>query len=73
MTNNSLNVWSKTPIEGVSVETWGILINAMVDGLALQALIQKDFPVEKTLFKGLTPLHEEDKEFYFGLMNLNKM
>lgn len=55
------------------METWGILINAMVDGLALQALIQKDFPVEKTLFKGLTPLHEEDKEFRFGLMNLNKV
>ncbi len=71
--NNALNqslltLWSKTPIDGVSVETWGILINAIVDGLALQALVQKDFPVEKTyeelgqLFKGLTQLlNEGDK------------
>ncbi|KQL53923.1 TetR family transcriptional regulator [Heyndrickxia shackletonii] len=65
LTKNLLNVWSKTPIEGVSMETWGILINAIVDGLALHALIQKDFPVEKTydelehLFKSLTQLLDE--------------
>ncbi len=68
LTKNLWNVWSKAPIDGVSVETWGIFINAIVDGLALQALIQKDFPVEKTyaeleqLFKSLTLLHEEDKK-----------
>ncbi|RUL50931.1 TetR/AcrR family transcriptional regulator [Lysinibacillus antri] len=62
LTNNLLNLWSKSPIDGVSIETWGILINAIVDGIALQALVQKDFPVDKTyeelelLFKGLTHL-----------------
>ncbi|PKR85350.1 TetR/AcrR family transcriptional regulator [Heyndrickxia camelliae] len=68
LTQSLLTLWSKTPIDGVSVETWGILINAIVDGLALQALVQKDFPVEKTyeelgqLFKGLTQLlNEGDK------------
>lgn len=68
LTKNLLNLWSKSPIDGVSVETWGIFINAIVDGLALQALVQKDFPVEKTyeelerLFKGLTHLlNEGDK------------
>ncbi|AIM15147.1 TetR family transcriptional regulator [Bacillus sp. X1(2014)] len=42
------NLWVESPIKGVSFETWGILFNAMVDGLALQALLQKDFPIEKT-------------------------
>lgn len=41
-------LWSKSPINGVSFETWGILLNAIVDGLAVQALLHKDFPVEKT-------------------------
>lgn len=68
MTNNLLNLWSKTPIDGVSIETWGVLINAIVDGLALQALAQKDFSVEKTyeeldqLFKGLTSLLSEENK-----------
>lgn len=66
LTNNLLNLWSKSPIAGVSIETWGILINAIVDGIALQALVQKDFPVDKTfeeleqLFKVLTHLPSEE-------------
>ncbi|WLR52495.1 TetR/AcrR family transcriptional regulator [Bacillus tianshenii] len=48
LAKNLLNLWSKSPLDGVSVETWGILINAIVDGIALQAMVQKDFPVEKT-------------------------
>lgn len=48
LTEKLSNFWSESPIEGVSLETWGSLLNAMVDGLALQALLQKDFPVEKT-------------------------
>lgn len=59
LTENLSNLWSKSPIDGVTLETWGVLFNAIVDGLALQALLQKDFSVEKTyeeleqLFKGL--------------------
>lgn len=71
--NNALSVnlsklWTESPIEGISLKTWGILFNAIVDGLALQALLQKDFPVEKTyeefenLVKGLSHLiNKEDK------------
>lgn len=62
LSKNLLNVWPKSPIDEVSVETWGILINAIVDGLALQAIVQKDFSVDNTyeeleqLFKSLTHL-----------------
>lgn len=68
LTQNLSKFWPKSPIDGISLETWGILLTAMVDGLALQALLQKDFPVEKTyeeveqLFKGLSNLlYEGDK------------
>ena len=68
LTQNLSKLWPKSPIDGVSLETWGILLTAIVDGLALQALLQKDFPVEKTyeeveqLFKGLSNLlYEGDK------------
>ncbi|KMY53089.1 TetR family transcriptional regulator [Bacillus sp. FJAT-27231] len=40
-------VWTQSPIKGVSLETWAILLNAIVDGLAVQALMNKDFPVEQ--------------------------
>lgn len=62
------NVWPESPINGVSLEAWGIFFNALVDGLALQALLQKDFPIDKTykeleqLFKGLShSLNREEK------------
>lgn len=67
LTKNLVNLWSKSPIDGVSLATWGILLNAIVDGLALQALIQKDFPVEKTyeelerLFKSLSQFLNEEE------------
>ncbi|MFO1445094.1 TetR/AcrR family transcriptional regulator [Bacillus sp. Bva_UNVM-123] len=68
LTGNLSNLWTDTPIEGVSLETWGILLNAIVDGLAVQALLQKDFPIEKTykefaqLISGLNNLvRKEDK------------
>ncbi|WP_096189979.1 TetR/AcrR family transcriptional regulator [Evansella halocellulosilytica] len=60
-------LWPESPLEGVTLETWGILMNAVVDGIALQALLQKDFPIEKTykeveqLFEGLSQLDREDK------------
>lgn len=56
--------WTKSPFEGISIETWGILFNAIVDGLALQALLQKDFPVEKT--------YKEFEQFVHGLNQLAK-
>lgn len=68
LTANLANLWSHSPIEGVSLETWGFFFNAMVDGLALQALLQKDFPVEKTykemaqLFQGLSDLINKEDE-----------
>ncbi|MBD8007562.1 TetR/AcrR family transcriptional regulator [Bacillus norwichensis] len=55
LTENVSNLWTESPIEGVSPETWGILLNAIADGVALQALLQKDFPVEKT-YKEFTQL-----------------
>lgn len=67
LTNNLVHLWSQSPIEGVSLETWGILLNAIVDGLALQALVQKDFPVEKIyeelelLFKSMTHLLNKEE------------
>lgn len=66
LAKNLSKLWVSSPIEGVSFETWAIFFNAIVDGLALQALLQKDFPVEKIyeefeqLFKGLS--HLRDKE-----------
>ncbi|MET3699649.1 TetR family transcriptional regulator [Bacillus oleivorans] len=65
---NLSKVWPKSPIEGVSIETWGVLLNAMVDGIAIQALLQNDFPAEKIftefeqLFKGLNQLLIGGKE-----------
>ncbi|GGP17069.1 TetR/AcrR family transcriptional regulator [Oceanobacillus neutriphilus] len=47
LSENLLKIWSESPVKGVSMDTWGIMFNAMVDGLAMQALLQKDFPVEK--------------------------
>lgn len=66
LAKNLSKLWLSSPIEGVSFETWAIFFNAIIDGLALQALLQKDFPVEKIyeefeqLFKGLS--HLRDKE-----------
>lgn len=40
--------WKTSPVNGVDIETWALLFNAMIDGIALQALLKKDFPVEKT-------------------------
>lgn len=68
LTKNLSVLWPKSPLEGVTLETWGIIINAIVDGLALQALVRKDFPVEKTykeleqLFNGLNRLLDEGVE-----------
>ncbi len=68
LTQNLSKFWPKSPIDGVSLETWGVLLTAIVDGLALQALLQKDFPVEKTykeveqLFNSLSNLLYEENQ-----------
>lgn len=67
LTKLLIKQWERSPVKGMSLDTWGILLNSIVDGLALQALIQKDFPVEKTyeelelLIKGLNDLLERDE------------
>ncbi len=40
------STWIKSPISGVNNDTWGILFNAIIDGIALQTILQKDFPVD---------------------------
>lgn len=37
----------KSPIAGISSDTWGILLNAVIDGLAIQALLVEDFPTKE--------------------------
>ena len=66
LSENLLKIWPESPVEGVSMEAWGIMFNAMVDGLAMQALLQKDFPVKKVyqefeqVIKALTNLSEKE-------------
>ncbi|KAA6473570.1 TetR/AcrR family transcriptional regulator [Bacillus swezeyi] len=36
-------LWKRSPVEGVSLKTWGILLNALIDGLALQSFISSEF------------------------------
>lgn len=64
LSNYLLTIWSKSPIEGVSVETWGIFFNAIVDGLALQALLSENFPVEK--------IYHELEQLFLGISKLQK-
>lgn len=66
LSENLLKIWPASPVQGVSMEAWGIMFNAMVDGLAMQALLQKDFPVEKVyrefeqIIEALTNLSEKE-------------
>ncbi|MGE7688535.1 TetR/AcrR family transcriptional regulator [Lysinibacillus sp. NPDC097214] len=39
-------LWDTSPIDGVSVETWSIFLNALIDGLAIQVMMQDDFDVD---------------------------
>lgn len=39
-------LWEKSPIEGVSMATWSIFFNALIDGIALQVMMNDDFPVD---------------------------
>ncbi|MGE8036905.1 hypothetical protein [Lysinibacillus sp. NPDC093692] len=39
-------MWDTSPIEGVTVETWSIFLNALIDGLAVQVMMRDDFDVD---------------------------
>nr|WP_275296760.1 TetR/AcrR family transcriptional regulator [Bacillus sp. REN10] len=60
-------IWRQSPIEGVSLETWGVFFNALIDGLAIQNLISKNVQIEtffeelEQLFIGLTKLSANKK------------
>ncbi|MFL0363601.1 TetR/AcrR family transcriptional regulator [Pseudobacillus sp. 179-B 2D1 NHS] len=55
LAGNLTKIWAQSPVTGVSLEGWGVLFNAIVDGIALQALMIKNFPVEKA-YEGLEQL-----------------
>ncbi|BBU40810.1 TetR/AcrR family transcriptional regulator [Aeribacillus sp. FSL K6-1121] len=68
LAENLLKIWPLSPIKGISLDTWAIILNAVVDGIALQALLSKNFPVEKTyaelekLFIALSGLQEVENK-----------
>jgi AcrR family transcriptional regulator len=55
LSDNLTKLWLHSPVKGISHETWGIFFNAIVDGIAIQALMMKDFPIEKA-YEGLEQL-----------------
>ncbi|MFC3884432.1 TetR/AcrR family transcriptional regulator [Bacillus songklensis] len=48
LTNQLSESWKRSPIKGISFRDWGTLMNALIDGLALQALMNPDFSPERT-------------------------
>ncbi|MEF3304352.1 TetR/AcrR family transcriptional regulator [Paenibacillus sp. GYB003] len=36
--------WEASPVDGIPMEHWGVLMNALIDGLAVQALLDEAFP-----------------------------
>lgn len=38
--------WGESPIKNISMNQWGIIMNAIIDGLAVQALLDEEFPKE---------------------------
>ncbi|MBK3494147.1 TetR/AcrR family transcriptional regulator [Viridibacillus sp. YIM B01967] len=65
LSKSILKLWTKSPIEGVSIETWGVFLNAIVDGLALQALVSKNCSIENTF--------EELEQLIIGLDRLTNL
>lgn len=55
LSENLQRVWAKSPVIGISLDEWGVLVNAIIDGIAMQALMVKDFPVER-IYEGLEQL-----------------
>ncbi|MCY8199113.1 TetR/AcrR family transcriptional regulator [Bacillus subtilis] len=46
LTEELTRLWGTSPIDGVSLATWGIMLNALIDGLAIQSLVSDDFSTE---------------------------
>lgn len=40
-------LWEKSPVDGITFESWSIICNALIDGLALQALFSPSFSVDE--------------------------
>ncbi|WP_068985646.1 TetR/AcrR family transcriptional regulator [Lysinibacillus xylanilyticus] len=62
--NGLKKLWDTSPIEGVSLETWSIFFNALIDGLAIQVMMRDDFDVDtfyQQLEKILQTLHHLGK------------
>ncbi|AYB44556.1 TetR/AcrR family transcriptional regulator [Paenibacillus lautus] len=38
--------WGQSPVKDISMDQWGIIMNALIDGLAVQALLDEEFPKE---------------------------
>ncbi|OIB01089.1 TetR family transcriptional regulator [Paenibacillus sp. LC231] len=38
--------WGESPIKNISMDQWGILMNAIIDGLAVQVLLNEEFAKE---------------------------
>lgn len=55
LTKKLAEIREPSPIDGISAKTWSILLNAVVDGLAIQALLSEDFPTEE-VYRGLEKL-----------------
>lgn len=64
LTTNIKEYWKASPVEGVSMETWGIILNAMIDGLAMQMLQNKNIVIDD--------IYEEIEVFIKELSNLAK-
>ncbi|MBU8785057.1 MULTISPECIES: TetR/AcrR family transcriptional regulator [Bacillus] len=47
LTEQLSEIWKRSPVERVSFKTWGILLNALIDGLALQSVISPGFSSEE--------------------------
>ncbi len=47
LTSYLSKAWKRSPIDGISLEGWAILFNALIDGLAIQALLSPDFSAEQ--------------------------
>ncbi|MCM3014242.1 hypothetical protein M3687_08670 [Bacillus subtilis] len=39
-------MWGTSPIGGISLTTWGIMLNALIDGLSIHSLVSDDFSTE---------------------------
>ncbi|WP_410982041.1 TetR/AcrR family transcriptional regulator [Bacillus cereus] len=62
-------VWGESsPVEGISNEVWSVMCNALIDGLALQALLNPAFNIEK-MYGGLEMFIEKAMALQEGKEN----